>query len=87
VHVILGQADQALYHARRCNEIAEANEDGSMESWDVPTSYEALARAHLAAGHREEAAHWAKLGREGTARIEDEDDRAVLESDFATIDA
>jgi DNA-binding transcriptional MerR regulator len=87
VHVILGQVDQALYHARRCHEIAEANEDGSTEIWDLPAAYEALARAHLAAGHGEEAAHWAKLGRDATARIEDADERAVMEADFATIDA
>lgn len=87
VHVILGQVDQALYHARRCHELVEANEDDSMESWDLPGAYEALARAHLAAGHREEAAHWAGLGRTATARIEDVEDREVLEADFATIDA
>jgi DNA-binding transcriptional MerR regulator len=87
VHVILGQVDQALYHARRCHEIVEANEDASMKDWDLPGAYEALARAHLAAGHREEAAHWAALGREATARVEDEDDRQVMEADFATIDA
>jgi DNA-binding transcriptional MerR regulator len=87
VHVILGQTEQALYHARRCHEIVEANEDGSMEIWDLPAAYEALARAHLRAGHREEAAHWARLGREATARIDDEDDRKVMEADFATIDA
>jgi DNA-binding transcriptional MerR regulator len=85
-HVILGQVEQALYHARRCHELVVANEDGSMEIWDLPGAYEALARAHLAAGHREEAAHWAKLGREATARIDDEDDRKVMEADFATID-
>jgi DNA-binding transcriptional MerR regulator len=87
VHVILGQTEQALYHARRCHEIVDANEDGSMEDWDRPFAYEALARAHLAAGHREEAAHWARLGREATAKVADEDDRKVAEADFATIDA
>jgi len=85
-HVVLGQVEQALYHARRCHELVEANEDGSMEVWDLPAAYEALARAHLTAGHREEAAHWARLGREATAKIEDEDDRHVMEADFATID-
>jgi DNA-binding transcriptional MerR regulator len=87
VHTILGQVDQALYHARRCHEIVEANEDGSMESWDLPGAYEALARAHLAAGNGEEARRWAELGRDATARIPDEDDRKVMEADFATIDA
>jgi DNA-binding transcriptional MerR regulator len=87
VHVILGQVDQALYHARRCHELVQANEDDSMEIWDLPAAYEALARAHLAGGHREEAAHWAELGRTATAKIEDDEDRAVMEADFATIDA
>ena len=87
VHAILRQSEQALYHARRCHEIAAANEDGSMEDWDLAGAYEALARAHLTAGHREEAAHWAKLGRETTAALADEDERKVFEADFATIDA
>ena len=87
VHVIVGQVEQALYHARRCHELVQANEDDSMELWDLPAAYEALARAHVAAGHREEAAHWAELGRTATAKIEDDEERAVLEADFATIDA
>jgi hypothetical protein len=87
VHAILGQSELALHHARRCHEIAAANEVGSMEDWDLAGAYEALARAHLTAGHREEAAHWARLGRETTAALADEDERKVFEADFATIDA
>jgi DNA-binding transcriptional MerR regulator len=87
VHAILGQSELALHHARRCHEIAAANEDGSMEDWDLAGAYEALARAHLTAGHREEAAHWAQLGRETTAALADENERKVFEADFATIDA
>jgi DNA-binding transcriptional MerR regulator len=85
VHVILGQTEQALYHARRCHEIVQADEDGSMADWDLPAAYEALARAHLAAGDVEEAARLADLGREATARIADDDDRKPIETDFATI--
>jgi DNA-binding transcriptional MerR regulator len=86
VHTILGQTDQALYHARRCLEIAEANEDGTAEDWDVPGACEALARAHLAAGNLDEARDWAARGRAATAAIADEDERKVIESEFATID-
>jgi DNA-binding transcriptional MerR regulator len=86
VHVLLGQTDQALYHARRCLAIAEANEDGSMEDWDLPGAYEALARAHFVAGDLDEARAWAERGRAATAEIADEDDRKVMEADFATID-
>jgi DNA-binding transcriptional MerR regulator len=86
-HVLLGQTGQALSHAGRCLALVEANEDGSMEDWDLPAAYEALARAHLVAGNKEEARRYAQLGREATARVADEDDRKVMEADFATIDA
>lgn len=85
VHVLLGQTGQALYHARRCLAIAEANEDGSMEDWDIVGAYEALARAHFVAGNLDEARVWAERGRAATAQIADEDDRKVMEADFATI--
>jgi DNA-binding transcriptional MerR regulator len=84
-HAILGQAEQAVHHARRCREIVEANPD-DMKDWDLPAAYEALARAYLVHGDPDEARTWASLGREATARIEDDDDRAVIEADFATID-
>ena len=85
VHVLAGQVEQALYHARRCHEIVEANSDGSMEDWDLPAAYEALARAHLAARDVPEAQRWAEIGRAATERIADDDDRKVIEADFATI--
>jgi DNA-binding transcriptional MerR regulator len=85
VHAILGQVDQAVYHALRCHELVQASPD-EMKDWDLPAAYEALARAYLLKADLEEARRWAALGREATARIEDEDDRAVIEADFATID-
>lgn len=84
VHAILGQVEQALWHARRCLEIAEANPD-VMKDWDLPAAYEAMARAHMVAGDREEARRYLELGNAATALIEDEDDRRILEADFATI--
>ena len=86
VHAILRQSEQALYHARRCHEIAAANEDGSMEDWDLAGAYEALARAHFVAGDLEAARDWAERGRSATAAIADEEERKVFEADFATID-
>lgn len=85
VHVLAGQHEQALYHARRCHEIVEANEDGSMADWDLAGAYEALARVQLALGNAGEAMHWAVLAREATAQIADEDDRKPIEADLATL--
>ena len=51
----------------------------------LPAAYEALGRAHWVAGNLEESRRYVELGREATAKIEDEDDRKQMESDFATI--
>jgi hypothetical protein len=56
-----------------------------MEEWDLPAAYEALGRAYWIAGNLEESRRYVELGREATAKIEDEDDRKQMESDFATI--
>ena len=84
VHAITGHVEAALRHARRCLELVEQNPD-DMKDWDLPGAYEAMARAHMVAGDAEEAKRYAELGRAATARIEDEDDRALIEADLATI--
>jgi DNA-binding transcriptional MerR regulator len=84
VQVLLGQAEGALHHAQRCLEIVEAA-PAEMEPFDLPFAYEALARAHALAGRGDEARRYLELGRAETAKIADEDDRAIVESDLATI--
>jgi len=86
VYAILGRAEPALHHARRCLELVEAS-PAEMEEFDLPAAYEALARAHAVAGDPAEARRYVELGREVTAKIADEDDRRLMEADFATIDA
>jgi hypothetical protein len=84
VYTVLGRAEPALHHARRCLELVESH-PADMEEWDLPAAYEALARAHSLAGELEEARRYVELGRQATSRIEDANDRAPLEADFATI--
>jgi hypothetical protein len=84
VYAVLGWVEPALHHARRCHEIVQAHPD-EMEDWDLPAAYEALARAHAAAGDVAEAVRYVELGTAATAQIEDDEDRAVIEADFATI--
>src|SRR5947209_7780162 len=84
VYVVLGRAEPALVHARRCLELVEGAPD-EMEPFDLPAAYEALARAHSLAGATAEARRYVELGRAEAARIDDEDDRGILEADFATI--
>lgn len=85
-YAILGRPEPSLHHARRCLELVEAS-PAEMEEFDLPGAYEALARAHAVAGDAAEARRYVELGRAETAKIADEDDRRLLESDFATIDA
>jgi DNA-binding transcriptional MerR regulator len=84
VYAILGRSEPALEHARRCLELVEAS-PAEMEEFDLPAAYEALARAHAVAGSLDESRRYAELGRVATAAIADEDDRKLMESDFATI--
>jgi DNA-binding transcriptional MerR regulator len=84
VYTVLGRAEPALYHARRCLEICEANPD-ALEDWDLPFAYEALARAHLTAGARDEAAAAEARARELAEAVGGEKDREILESDLATL--
>jgi len=44
-----------------------------------------MAHAHLAAGELEEARRWAALARAGVARIEDVEDREVIEGQIAEL--
>jgi hypothetical protein len=84
VYTVLGLAEPALRHARRCLELVEGAPH-EMEDWDLAAAYEALARAHATAGDAGESAKYVGLGRAALLQIADEDDRAQLESDFATI--
>ena len=75
-YAVLGRGEPALWHARRCLELVEAAPDA--EDWDLPFAYEALARAHAAAGHGEEAARFRGLAEQAGASIADPDDREHL---------
>jgi hypothetical protein len=82
VYSVLGRAEPALWHARRCLAICEAN---GIAGWDIAAGYEALARAHLVAGDLDAVATWKAKAYEALAPVVDVDDRAVIEADLATL--
>jgi DNA-binding transcriptional MerR regulator len=84
MYTVLGRAEPALQHAQRCLEICES-EPGALEDWDLPFAYEALARAHAVAGDAGEMSRYLDQARSLGAAIVDDDDRALLEADLATI--
>lgn len=84
VHAVLGQPEGALHHARRCLAIVQAS-PAAMEAFDLPFAYEALARAHALAGSEAEARRYLELGHAESAKIADEEDRAIVDADLASI--
>jgi hypothetical protein len=86
VYSVLGRAEPALHHARRCLELCESAPD-EIEEFDLPFAYEALARANAVAGDVEAAREWLARARSAGEKIVDEDDRVLLESDLASISA
>ena len=84
VYATLGRAEPALWHAGRCLELSEAGGEG-FEDWDLPSAQQGMAHAQLAAGEREEAQRWAGLARAELARVEDPEDRELIESQISEL--
>jgi hypothetical protein len=79
---VLGRGEPAVHHATRCLEICEEH---GLGDWDLAFAYEALSRAHRAAGDANEAARYRELAREAGEEIADGEDREVFDADFATL--
>ncbi len=84
VYAVLGRGPEALYHARRQNEIIELGGEG-FEPWDAPSGAEAMARALAMAGDTAGALAWKTKASELVTAIPGAEDRAVIENDIATI--
>jgi hypothetical protein len=81
VYTVLGRAEPAIWHARRCLDHCEENGIGD---WDLAYAYEALARAHAVAGNAE-AAEWKAKARAAGDKIADPEDREHFDEDFSTL--
>ena len=84
VYAVLGRAEPALWHARRCLGFCEREGIGD---WDLAFAYEALARAHAVAGDRDESQRWLEKARNAAAEIAEDGDRELVLSDLETIPA
>jgi hypothetical protein len=82
VYAVLGRAEPALWHARRCLAICEAN---GIAGWDIAAAYEALARAHLVGGDLDAVATWKATAYQALGADMDAEDREVIEADLATL--
>ena len=82
VYATLGRAEPALYHARRCLDLAEG---GAVEDWVLAAAAEAMARASRVAGDRAAFEEWRGRAEAATAAIADPAERQVIEGDLATL--
>jgi hypothetical protein len=83
VYAVLGRAEPALYHARRCVELTEANPD--RDDWDLAAAYESMARAQLVFGDLVRAADWKARGLAALVDIADPEDRTQIEHDLESL--
>jgi hypothetical protein len=60
-------------------------EAGGLGGFDLGAAYEAIARAHLAAGEAAEVAAWKARATAVLDGLTDPDDREILEGDLATL--
>jgi hypothetical protein len=82
VYTVLGRAEPALHHARRCLAICEQHGIGDFA---LAYAYEALSRANVVADDSVEAARFAGLAYAAAEGVADEDDREHLLEDLATL--
>ena len=86
VYSTLGRGEAALWHARRCLQLAEAAvAAGIADDWDLPAALEGLARAQAVAGDGAVAAATRARAHEALAKVADPEDRQLIEQDLASI--
>ncbi len=84
VYAALGRPEAALHHALRSLELVREGGEG-FEDWDLATALEVVARAHLAAGNRAEAQHYAALAQSELDKVADPEDREIVASQLAEL--
>ena len=82
VYTVLGRAEPALHHARRCLDICVEHGIGD---WDLAYAHEALARAYQTAGDRDLAIASRREAERAARHIADPEDREHLEHDLQTL--
>jgi hypothetical protein len=78
VHAALGYGPSAMRHALRCVELTKKNPD-ELADWDSAFAYDALARAHAAAGETKQAGIVRMKARELAGKIAQKEDKAFFD--------
>ena len=84
VYAVLGHPEAALYHARRCPDLCQANDIGD---FDLAFAYEALARSYAVAGNLTKAQEYFTLGEQAGKQIQEAGNREYLAGELAGVSA
>jgi len=82
VYAVLGRAEPALHHGRRCLALAEEYE---LSPFDVGCGHEAIARAYSVAGAAEDAERHLALGYAVLDKVTDGEERELLQADLDSV--
>ena len=84
VYSTLGMPESALYHAKRCVALTTSGGEG-FEDFHLPSAYEGLARAYLAAGKKREARKYLRRAARLAAKIENADGRKTTTEQIGSV--
>jgi DNA-binding transcriptional MerR regulator len=84
VYAVLGRAEPALHHARRCLDMCQSHGIGD---WDLAAAWEAVARASWVAGDRAGVDRALIEARTALQDIADDEDRRLIATDVDEVTA
>jgi len=79
VYCAMKRGEPALFHAKRCLEIAKENNIGD---WDLAFVYEVVARAHSVAGNKTMCKKYHKLAQSAIDEIKDLGDKKICQGEL-----
>jgi hypothetical protein len=83
IYAHMKRGEPALFHANRGLELSkEAETKNEWKDWDMPFIYEALARAHAAAGNKKDCQVYKDLAQKATDAIEGEEDKKICQGEL-----
>ena len=81
VYSAMKRGEPALFHAKRCLEIAQENKN-SIEDWDLAFVYEVMARAHSVAGNKTECKRYYDLAQNAIKEIKNPEDKKICQGEL-----
>lgn len=84
VYAHANRGEAALFHANRGYELAKKAEksDDNWKDWDMPFIYEALAKAHAAAGNKDDCKKWVEKAQKAIDTIADDQDKQICQGEL-----